>query len=1304
MIRNFTVACVCILCSAFIPALAQVVYIPDSNFKNYLLSQPSINKNGDGEIQVTEARQVTALNVSGKSIADLTGIQEFTALTELQCNHNKLTSLDVQGIRWLRLLYITDNRLTSLNISTNTALQYLDVRRNQLSTLDFGTNASLYKVNCESNLLSTLNVGAQLNLAELICSHNDLSSLNLASNSKLTTLIAAHNSLQSVSVSGNPLLSTLHVYNNAITTLDLSNNPKLSALKCNHNQLSQLDLKSNGSLTDLRCYANQLTSLEFGTHPNLTNLMAFQNQLTSLTVNGLPALRTIQIQFNKITALDFKENHSLTMLDLRKNLLRTLDLRNGNNRAITSFDVTFNPPLTCIAVDDPEWSITHWPRHDYSAEYELSCGECDGIVYIPDPNFRHALVTNYEINTNMDGVIQYCEAEKYTGIIRVDQLNIQDMTGIEAFPHISYLNCMGNQISRLILGTKDNLGALDCPNNPMHTLDVSAAPSLNAIVAYSTQLDGIDVSNNPNLVNLDLHFVNIFSLDVSNNPKLRMLDIYADPITSLDLSANTQLTDLNINSTGIREIDLTHNPELGVLYANSLGLVEINLEANTKLYDVDLRGNEIPYLDFSHHPRMERLLAGENTSLTKMNMKGVNILDFGEFSTKMADNLVCIEVDNVEDAERVWRDDVEPVTSFSTDCSSVPSQTVYIPDPAFKAALVGNPNINTNGDGAIQFTEAEAYTGSIEVPGRNIADLTGVEAFININQVMAYNNQIEGELDLQKNTKLAYIDITQNLITGINVTGLDSLKTLVANKNRILAIDVSTNSNLDGLACNENRLFSVDVSSNHVLTWLSCSANQLKIIRMVPSLKYLEMGNNQVEKMDLTEAPNIEVINLNNNKLVWIKIEVLTKLFNAEMAGNQFTDLDFSNSPRLEVLNVRNNRLVTLNMNNIDVANFNSFAAQNNPNLHCIQVDDPEMAQRTMGYGIDSHMRFSRDCGYDEVVFIPDPALKAELIRYSDLDRNADGEIQYTEARNFNIPLFLINKGIKDMTGIEAFISLPELNVNVNGITSLDVRNLSMLTELHCAVNMIETLLLGSHPDMRELNAYDNKLTTLNTSGLIHLNELNVNHNRLTSVQFASNQPCSVDLSYNELASFNVSRTTVTSLKIDHNKLTSITMVAGIMSTLDCSDNMLTSLDVSHMHSMHTANVSNNRFSSLDVSTSAMRNFVGTANPDLGCIEVYDVGYAEANWRDDVDPGVVFSLECGSSPSARLSAWPNPSTGTFNLDGGREVGAVQIMDVSGAVKAETFGRQVDITALQPGIYYIKAQQGEKVSVVRVIKE
>jgi hypothetical protein len=43
----------------------------------------------------------------------------------------------------------------------------------------------------------------------------------------------------------------------------------------------------------------------------------------------------------------------------------------------------------------------------------------------------------------------------------------------------------------------------------------------------------------------------------------------------------------------------------------------------------------------------------------------------------------------------------------------ITAQIVNIPDANFKAALVGNGEINTNGDDEIQVSEAEAYTGTV---------------------------------------------------------------------------------------------------------------------------------------------------------------------------------------------------------------------------------------------------------------------------------------------------------------------------------------------------------------------------------------------------------------------------------------------------------------------------------------------------------------------------------------------------------------------------------------------------------------
>ena len=83
---------------------------PDPNFRSWLQA-----KYGDSAV----ISQVTEINVASQSISNLKGVEYFTALTELYCYDNQLTSLDVSKNTGLTRLYCFNNQLTSLDISRN---------------------------------------------------------------------------------------------------------------------------------------------------------------------------------------------------------------------------------------------------------------------------------------------------------------------------------------------------------------------------------------------------------------------------------------------------------------------------------------------------------------------------------------------------------------------------------------------------------------------------------------------------------------------------------------------------------------------------------------------------------------------------------------------------------------------------------------------------------------------------------------------------------------------------------------------------------------------------------------------------------------------------------------------------------------------------------------------------------------------------------------------------------------------------------------------------------------------------------
>lgn len=145
-----------------IGAKAQNVNIPDANFKTFLVGNSAINTGGDpNEIEVSEAAAFTGpMTCSGLSIRDLTGIEEFTALTELQCNNNFLTDLDVSlnvALTWLRC---SENFLTSLDLSANTSLNFIKCQNNHLTNLNIanGNNSNITDFDARYNSLTCINI------------------------------------------------------------------------------------------------------------------------------------------------------------------------------------------------------------------------------------------------------------------------------------------------------------------------------------------------------------------------------------------------------------------------------------------------------------------------------------------------------------------------------------------------------------------------------------------------------------------------------------------------------------------------------------------------------------------------------------------------------------------------------------------------------------------------------------------------------------------------------------------------------------------------------------------------------------------------------------------------------------------------------------------------------------------------------------------------------------------------------------------------------------------------------------------
>ena len=215
---------------------SQYTSIPDSIFEQALIDL-GYDDVIDGQVSTSNIDAITYLYVDNRSISDLTGIEDFTALTYLNCVYNQIASLDVSNNTALDTLICGYNQLTSLNVSQNTALTVLACYENQLTSLDVSQNTALTYLNC---------------------GYNQLTSLNVSQNTALTELYFYDNQLTSLDVSQNTALTELYFYDNQLISLDVSNNSLLEKLDAEDNQLECLNLKNgnNAILIELRTEGN----------------------------------------------------------------------------------------------------------------------------------------------------------------------------------------------------------------------------------------------------------------------------------------------------------------------------------------------------------------------------------------------------------------------------------------------------------------------------------------------------------------------------------------------------------------------------------------------------------------------------------------------------------------------------------------------------------------------------------------------------------------------------------------------------------------------------------------------------------------------------------------------------------------------------------------------------------------------------------------------------------------------------------------------------------------------------------------
>lgn len=520
----------------------------------------------------------------------------------------------------------------------------------------------------------------------------------------------------------------------------------------------------------------------------------------------------------------------------------------------------------------------------------------------PDSEFRRFLKECYD--TDGDGKINVdiksmkiptsYAIKSLEGISFFEDLETLDCHGIGLTTlnvsknfKLEELNCSDNQLKDYLYILSYRLKKLNCSNNKLTHMNLGILLGLNLeeVNCSNNKITNIVMDSVGELVKFDCSNNDLMTLDVSQCFKLKELNCSGNQLMELDVGNQTQLTQLDCSNNKLTELNVKQNGGLTSLICNDNQLKSLDLSKNNSLSNLNCAKNRLACVDFSHMIGSTINADGNRrpiavrtdgtfdlTTLPDFDVSKATFLNGGSVSGTM------LNVDagaNEVSYQYNCGNGVNPTFIFET---SLPINEDNFPDDSFRNYI----KTHKAGGRDVLTVEERSKVETIEVEGKNISRLEGIEAFPNLKVLNCGNNSIQ-KLDLRQNPKL---------------------ETLKCNKNQLTQLELSKNPAINYLYCSENPLEQLDVS--HL------------------ELEYLYCSNNDLEQLDVKNSKWLRELDCSWNRLTGLDVDVTHKpnLIRVECQNNQLTALDVSSSPDLTTLVLKNNHLTSLNLDNNPNLNF----------------------------------------------------------------------------------------------------------------------------------------------------------------------------------------------------------------------------------------------------------------------------------------------------------------------------------------------------------------------------------------------
>jgi len=875
------------------------------------------------------------------------------------------------------------------------------------------------------------------------------------------------------------------------------------------------------------------------------------------------------------------------------------------------------------------------------------------LTYVPDNNFETYLET-HDANgstvsvgdaTSMGNGIandDYALTNRIDTVTDLSLYNqaIADFTGLENFTNLEDFVTTDATATSLDFTNNTKLDRIRCSYMAnLTSVDITGLTLLDHLYLYQTDLSVVDVSTNTALTELTVSYSNLISIDVSANVLLENLQLHESSISAIDLSANTNLDTLIVSVSLFTELNLTNNVLLKYLNCGRNPIGAISISHLTNLESLIIDETNISALDLSSNTSLMLLSAEDLPNLNSLNVKNGNNSNVTEFEATNNPNLTCIKVDDASAGYlSTWVKDA--TASFNETCLET-----YVPDDIFENYLethdangstVSVGDITSMGNGIANddyvFTNRVDTVLDLSLYSLAIADFTGLEDFINLEDFRT-SDATATNLDFTNNIKLDRISCSYMAnLTSVDITGLTLLDFLYLYQTDLSVVDVSTNIALTDLIISYSNLTSIDVSTNVLLEDLQLHESSISAIDLSTNtlLDNLTVSVSLFTALDLTNNVLLERINCGRNPLTTVNLSHLTNLEELTVDENLFASLDLSSNVNLTIFSAEDlPNLNYLNFRNGNNSNVTEFEVTNNPNLTCIEVDDPTatylntwVKDATASYAQFCRLTYVPDDNFENYLETHDAS--GNTVSVGDASSMGNGiandDYVFTEAIELVTNLNVSYLTIANLTGIEDFTVLEELRCYENNITTLSLTKNTALIVLRCRENGMTSLDVSQNVNLVDLYCQKNSLTSLDVTQNTALVKLSFYNNSLTNIDVTQNILLEqIDCVNNNLTSIDVSA--CPQLKYfycDENNLTSLDVSQNtLLDEFYCGYNQIVSLDVSNCTVLDEFVCYNNSLNSLNIkngNNAAIGTIEIQGNANLICVLVDNASYSNTNW------------------------------------------------------------------------------------------